>query len=55
MAVMENASVFFMEDIRRATGLDDKTLRGVMGRLMKNRHLYKNEKGQWYRLSVDTE
>ena len=48
--IMPPGDLFFVDDIRRATGLDDKTLRGVLSRLLKNRHLFKNERGQWYRL-----
>jgi predicted transcriptional regulator of viral defense system len=50
LAAMEEDALFFVEDIRRATGLDEKTLRGVLSRLLKNHHLYKNERGQWFRL-----
>jgi DNA-binding IclR family transcriptional regulator len=50
---MEDGQLFFVEDIRRATGLDEKTLRGVLPRLLKNRYLYKNERGQWYRLQEE--
>lgn len=46
---MEEGKLFFVEDIRRATGLDEKTLRGVLPRLLKNRYLQKNERGQWFR------
>lgn len=46
---MEEGKLFFVEDIRRATGLDEKTLRGVLPRLLKNRHLEKNERGQWFK------
>ena len=53
LASMEEEALFFYEDIRRATGLDEKTLRGVLSRLLKNHNLYKNERGQWYRLSED--
>lgn len=47
---MEDGKLFFVEDIRRATGLDERTLRGVLPRLLKNRYLFKNERGQWYKL-----
>jgi len=50
---MEGGKLFFVEDIRRATGLDDKTLRGVLQRLLKNRYLHKNEKGQWFKLEEE--
>jgi DNA-binding IclR family transcriptional regulator len=51
VAALEEEALFFVEDIRRATGLDDKTLRGVLASLLKNHYLFKNERGQWYRLS----
>jgi predicted transcriptional regulator of viral defense system len=50
LAAMEEEALFFVEDIRRATGLDEKTLRGVLSRLLKNRYLYKNDRGQWFKL-----
>jgi len=46
---MEEGKLFFVEDIRRATGLDEKTLRGVLLRLLKNRYLEKNARGQWFK------
>jgi predicted transcriptional regulator of viral defense system len=51
LAAMEEEALFFVEDIRRATGLDEKTLRGVLDRLSKNRYLYKDHRGQWCRTS----
>ena len=45
--VMSEGSLFFVEDIRRATGLDEKTLRAVLASLLKNRYLQKNDRGQW--------
>lgn len=50
LAAMEEEALFFVEDIRRATGLDKKTLQSVLSRLLKNRYLYKNDRGQWFRL-----
>lgn len=50
LAAMEEEALFFVEDIRRATGLDKKTLQGVLSRLLKNRYLYKNDRGQWFKL-----
>lgn len=46
---MPMGSLFFVTDIQKATGLDDKTLRGVLSRLLKNKYLCKNERGQWFR------
>lgn len=51
LAAMEEEALFFVEDIRRATGLDEKTLRGVLSMLAKNRYLYKDHRGQWCRTS----
>jgi len=50
LAAMEEEALFFVEDIRRATGLDKKTLQSALSRLLKNRYLYKNDRGQWFRL-----
>lgn len=50
--LMPEGDLFFVEDIRRATGLDDKTLKNVLSRLLKNGHLYKNERGQWFRIAA---
>lgn len=47
VASMEEGNLFFYDDIRRATGLDERTLRGVLASLLKNRYLEKNERGQW--------
>jgi transcription initiation factor IIE alpha subunit len=45
---MPEGQLFFVEDIKRATGLDDKTLKRVLNSLLKNGHVYKNPYGQWY-------
>lgn len=47
VTVMDEGSLFFVEDIRRATGLDEKALRAVLASLLKNRYLQKNDRGQW--------
>lgn len=39
--------LFFVEDIRRATGLDERNLRQVLARLLRNGYLQKNARGQW--------
>ena len=44
--------LFFVEDIRRASGLDDRSLRSALSQLLKNGYVEKNERGQW---SVSTE
>lgn len=44
---MSTGALFFVDDIRRATSLDDKTLRSVLSRLLKNGYLTKNDRGQW--------
>jgi DNA-binding IclR family transcriptional regulator len=50
---MPEGRLFFVEDIKRTTGIDDKTLRRVLNSLLKNGHLYKNEYGQWYKLETE--
>lgn len=40
-------SYYFVEDLRRLSGLDNKTLRTVLSRLYKNNHITKNDRGQW--------
>lgn len=39
--------LFFVEDIRRASGLDDRSLRSTLAQLLKHGYLEKNERGQW--------
>jgi predicted transcriptional regulator of viral defense system len=46
---MPEEELFFVEDIKRVTGLDDKTLRQVVNSLLKNGYLYRNEHGMLYR------
>ena len=46
---MPEEELFFVEDIKRVTGLDDKTLRQVINSLLKNGYLYKNKHGMLYR------
>lgn len=48
--VMPEEELFFVDDIKRATGLDDKTLKIVLQSMLKNGYLFKNERGLWYRL-----
>jgi predicted transcriptional regulator of viral defense system len=45
---MQGNGLFFVEDIRRVTGLDDKLLRATLLRLLKNGYLAKNDNGQWF-------
>lgn len=45
---MPPGKLFFVADIRKATSLDDKTLRQVLIRLLKNGHIQKNDRGQWF-------
>lgn len=45
---MPPGKMFFVADIQKATSLDDKTLRNVLPRLLKNGHLEKNDRGQWF-------
>lgn len=45
--VLEHGKLYFVEDIRRATGFDDKTLRTVLAQLLKHKHIEKNQRGQW--------
>lgn len=44
---LEHGNLYFVEDIRRATGFDDKTLRTVLSQLLKHKHIEKNGRGQW--------
>jgi predicted transcriptional regulator of viral defense system len=46
---MPEEELFFVEDIKRVTGLDDKTLRQVVNSLLKNGYVHKNEHGMLYR------
>lgn len=39
---------YFVNDIKRATGLEQKALVKVLQTLLKNEYLEKNDKGQWY-------
>ena len=39
---------FFVADIQRATGLDPKSLRSVLNRMLKNGHINKNAHGLWF-------
>ena len=45
---MRHDELYFVEDLRRLSGLDDKTLRTVLQRLLKNNYIHKNEHGQWF-------
>lgn len=45
--VLVQGELYFVEDIRRATGFDDKTLRKVLAQLLKHKHVDKNSRGQW--------
>ena len=38
----------FVDDIRRATGLDERSLRRVLQQLSKNGHISKDMRGLWY-------
>ncbi len=40
--------LFFVVDIQRATGLDPKSLKSVLSRLLKNGYIEKNTRGQWF-------
>lgn len=51
--VLEQGKLYFVEDIRRATGFDDKTLRTVLAQLLKHRHIEKNQRGQWMLTPTD--
>lgn len=44
---LEQGKLYFVEDIRRATGFDDKTLRKVLAQLLKHKHIENNQRGQW--------
>lgn len=44
---MATGELFFVADIRRASGLDDRSLRQALERLLKNGYVQKNERGQW--------
>jgi predicted transcriptional regulator of viral defense system len=48
VARLQGNGVFFVEDIRRLTGLDDKLLRTTLTSLLKYGYLSKNDKGQWF-------
>ena len=45
--LVEDGNLYFVDDIRRGTGLDDKTLRTVLARLLKNKYIENNGRGQW--------
>lgn len=38
---------FFVNDIERGTGLDNKSLRKTLTQLLKNNYVEKNDRGQW--------
>ena len=40
--------LYFVHDIQRVTGLDEKTLRRSLNSLLKNGYLTKNAHSQWY-------
>ena len=46
---MPEEELFFVEDIKRITGLDEKTLRRVVNSLLKDGYVHKNEHGMLYR------
>lgn len=46
---MPEEELFFVEDIKRISGLDDKTLRRVVDSLLKNGYVHRNEHGMLYR------
>lgn len=46
--IMPPGVLFFVEDIRRASGLDSRNLKDSLNKLLKNGYLNKNERGQWF-------
>lgn len=44
---MVSGTLYFVDDIRRATSLDDKTMPRVLNQLLKNKYIEKNDRGQW--------
>ena len=44
---MAAGQLLFVEDISRASGLDDKSLRLALQRLLKYGYVQKNHRGQW--------
>lgn len=48
---MAEGMLYFVDDIRRATSLDDKTMPRVLNQLLKNKYIEKNDRGQWSRKS----
>lgn len=50
IAALVPGKLYFVEDIRRASGLDDKKLRQVLASLLKHKHIDKNQRGQWFLL-----
>ena len=45
---LESGQLFFVADIKKATGLDDKTLRTVLNNLLRHQFLHNNGRGQWF-------
>jgi predicted transcriptional regulator of viral defense system len=45
---LQGNGLFFVEDIRRLTGFEDKILRTTLTSLLKHGYLSKNDKGQWF-------
>lgn len=39
---------FFVSDVQRATGLDEKSLKQVLNQLSRHGHICKNDRGQWF-------
>lgn len=44
---MDHGGLFFVEDIRRATGLEEKHLIRSLQQLLKHGYVQKNDRGQW--------
>jgi hypothetical protein len=47
MSCLSKGQLFFVADIQKAAGLDDKAIRLVLASLLKNNYL-QNNKGQWF-------
>jgi predicted transcriptional regulator of viral defense system len=45
---LQSGQLFFVNDIQKITGLDNKSLKTVLGSLLRHGHINKNEKGQWF-------
>ncbi len=45
---LDFTELYFVVDIQRKTGLDPKSLKSTLNRLLKNGFMDKNNRGQWY-------